>query len=288
MPADVVAFRRPATRKPGAKAQPEVNERTRKPFHSQNPPWKAPVRVQEPPKEWISGEAFKDLERVAAVTFSCQSRDGINDAISLAATMNPVGNDDNSAAAKAKVAEIEKLRRWIARVRQQLRIVEASSIPGQGRTLLELWQEATGIQLSAGFWGPGPEVDRRIATFDRIAAAQAAVLRQRKGTLGSPKRFQHLDTLIWILAETYAREGGVPSAAYRKSGSSAGLREAPFLRMVRFVHQRLPASKQATSMAAFEERVARVVKDMRAFRRKMSFDPWPEARKRKGQKSRGG
>lgn len=79
-----------------------------------------------------------------------------------------------------------------------------------------------------------------------------------------------LDWFIILVSDAFNAAGGTPAAGEQ---SKLGRRESPFLRVLRFIHRRLPDKRRAESDAALDARAARSDwKEWTAHRRKAQKD----------------
>lgn len=260
----------------------ERTTRPRKPF----PVWEEPLEPLEPqqpgmPQVHVSDKEFAEAERLGKVQLNLQIRKNLHDAIELAAGW--AEPTPRRPAIDRKLKEIREFAQSLAVTERHLRAVEARSIPGVGRFLLELWRAKLpdSAALPTEYYDLHPMAHRLLNGLKETAEEaieKLKKLRQEASPRGAPKKFQHLDSFIRILAENFARAGGVPSAAWQPVPSTRNTR---FLRFLRFFHAKLPPAMQATNPDALDERADKVITEMKAWRQERGFPQWHKAKGRK-------
>jgi hypothetical protein len=196
-------------------------------------PWQPPEREPRRIKQWLSPEDFKKMEGVGR-EITEEIRASINDTMDLVASGRSSEQPPDDKATRAKRRAIHKARQSLEKAKQDLQAVGEASI-------VELWSVADKLQCQT---------------------------RRR----GAPKKFQHVDTFIVLMASHFQRAGGVASAASQATPSdddrpsaTRHVRTSPFLNFLKFAHSRLPMSQQALNPNALCERAHRLLEERRNY-----------------------
>ena len=226
----------------------------------------------------LTQEEFDTLEELGGVTLSDEIRAGINDTISLVIG-GPWKRPTNQPHDEKK-QQLLKLQASLAQSMRNLREVEGTDMPGRDGSMLERWRAT--IPVDANIAGEGDVLSYFERTFAMLHEATECGLKElgsKPVTSGRPEN-QRLRYFIVSLAETYARAGGKPSTAYQ---DSLGHRDTPFLRVLCFIHQRLPSPRRGQSEDALKEMAHRVIGDHNTAREKRGRSRLGTRRPRKGQ-----
>lgn len=207
----------------------------------------------------LSDSDFAVLEDRGRVTFPIEVRVELNR--KLAELCGPAGDTlvhaERKAAAEALVglarnvegvlAALDRLNRFAA---WKLFPIERKRVFGATHVTGEALAQPFSVDVVAAL----------LRTMHRHADRVARELAPPKGRKGLPPNMW-FEYFILIVATAFTAAGGTASAAQSGLEGEDGKRhrETPFLRVLRFIHERLPAGKRAPSVKALDERAARTL-----------------------------
>jgi hypothetical protein len=208
---------------------------------------------------------FAELEKLGStkrrpIRFTSESRAELNEC--LRRNCGPEGDKLVSKHHKAAAQMRASIARDARSLLTTLRAMDAATEPGTRWAAWKLFPadrkrqfgvvSITGEMLGHG-WSMR-ELIARLEALRRWAEYQAPALEavSKKGRAAD----LWLDWFIIVVSDAFDSAGGIVSATHTMKRQKL-VRESPFLRVLRFIHRRLPAERQAESESALDARAAR-------------------------------
>ncbi len=225
----------------------------------------------------LTQEEFDTLEKLGGVKLRDEIRADIND--TLAVVTGGAWKRPTNQLHHEKKRQLQKLRASVAKLIHDLRVAEATDIPGQEGSVLELWRANLPVEANiAAETNLLSHFEHTLAMLHEALECGIEKLGPKPVTSGRREN-QRLKYLIASLAVSYVRAGGKPSASYQQLQRRRNTR---FLRVLCFINERLPSSCRAHSEEALKDMAHRVIREHKAWREQSGLSRWGTKRPRKG------
>lgn len=200
----------------------------------------------------LDDDDFEELERIGAVSLSAKARAQLNSTLTKLCSIH--GDRLIAREHKAAAAALRKLQRQLSQALETIATMDAEAREGMRLAKFELFpadrieqfgeRRLTGASLLQ--FQSAASLQSSIAELARLAqrAEQALTL---PGRGGQPKVW--ITYVVFAVAEAFESAGGRASTAWQ---DHLGKRDSRFLRVLRAVHRRLPASRRVAPASRLE------------------------------------